>query len=97
MLSACQSGLGEGRRGEGVLGLRRGFALAGVENLVFSLWSVGDEPTSELMSRFYSELFEHGDIERAFTSAQRSELKRWRERSSLHNAVLSAGGFVLAR
>lgn len=53
VLSACQTGLGQEVRGEGLLGLTRGFMYAGVPRIVVSLWEVGDRSTAELMKRFY--------------------------------------------
>jgi CHAT domain-containing protein/Flp pilus assembly protein TadD len=53
VLSACQTGLGKEVKGEGLIGLTRGFMYAGAPRVVVSLWSVNDAATAELMTRFY--------------------------------------------
>lgn len=56
MLSACETGLGKEKRGEGVIGLTRAFIYAGAPTVGVSLWSVADKSTAELMTDFYKRL-----------------------------------------
>jgi CHAT domain-containing protein/tetratricopeptide (TPR) repeat protein len=60
VLSACETGAGKDVRGEGLLGITRGFMYAGVPQLVVSLWKVEDRSAAELMKRFYHQLLENG-------------------------------------
>src|SRR5215210_5602161 len=56
MLSACETGLGKEKRGEGVMGLTRAFMYAGAPTVGVSLWSVADKSTADLMTDFYQRL-----------------------------------------
>jgi CHAT domain-containing protein len=60
VLSACQTALGREIRGEGLVGLTRGFMYAGARRVVASLWQVDDESTAELMKRFYRAMLKDG-------------------------------------
>jgi CHAT domain-containing protein len=60
VLSGCQTALGKDLRGEGLLGLTRGFMYAGAPAVLASLWQVDDESTAELMQRFYRGMLKEG-------------------------------------
>jgi CHAT domain-containing protein len=57
VVSACETGVSTPVRGEGLIGLTRGFMNAGSHSVVVSLWRVEDEATAELMKRFYTHMF----------------------------------------
>lgn len=71
VLSACQTALGHFRIGEGVYGLSRSFLQAGAENIIMSLWDVGDKETQEFMSLFYKKMFEGNSKREAFNQTQK--------------------------
>ena len=60
VLSACQTALGKDVRGEGLIGISRGFLYAGSNRIVASLWKVDDAATSEFMKRFYTNHLQKG-------------------------------------
>lgn len=70
VLSACETGLGEVKGSEGVFGLQRAFKMAGVKNIIMSLWKVPDAQTAELFEIFYSECFAGKTIHEAFQATQ---------------------------
>jgi CHAT domain-containing protein len=70
VLSACETGLGEIRNGEGVYGLQRAFQIAGTSSVMISLWQVSDEVTQKLMTNFYKYWLETGNKHMAFTRSQ---------------------------
>jgi CHAT domain-containing protein len=75
VLSACETGLGEVRNGEGVFGLRRAFVVAGAETLVMSLWQVADDATKDLMGAYYARLARGEPRAAALREAQLGLLK----------------------
>lgn len=74
VLSACETGLGDIKVGEGVYGLQRSFQVAGAKSVIMSLWQVNDEATQQLMSSFYKYFAASGNKQEAFLKAQK-ELK----------------------
>jgi CHAT domain-containing protein len=75
VLSACETGVGEVRSGEGVQGLRRAFAMAGAETVVMSLWPVSDDATTDLMVAYYERLTRGGGRAAGLRDAQLQMLK----------------------
>jgi CHAT domain-containing protein len=77
VLSACETGLGKIEGSEGTFGLKRGFKLAGVEQIIVSLWSVPDKETMELMTLFYSDLTKTLNPVISFSKAQKEMRNRY--------------------
>ncbi len=81
VLSACQTGLGKDVKGEGLVGLTRGFMYAGAARVVVSLWNVNDKAPAELMTKFYERMLKRGERPAAALRAAQVEMwkqKQWR-------------------
>ncbi len=77
VLSACETGLGKEIRGEGLVGLTRGFMYAGAPRVVVSLWSVNDKATAELMSKFYRKMLV--ERERPAPALRAAQVEMWKQ------------------
>jgi len=77
VLSACNTALGKQVRGEGLVGIVRGFMYAGAKRVVASLWKVDDEATGELMSRFYLAMIRENQSPAA--ALRQAQLALWRQ------------------
>lgn len=97
VLSACETGLGESRSGEGVLGMRRGLIQAGAQHLLLTLWPVADRETALFMIDFYKNL-KAGEASPVDIAAkvQAGYLKQFREEQGITAAVKLAGPFILS-
>ncbi|MBX7223640.1 MAG: CHAT domain-containing protein [Blastocatellia bacterium] len=91
-LSACETGLGEARTGEGVYGLRRALVLAGSEAQLISLWSVSDHATRELMVNYYHRLKAGEGRSDALRNAQLGMLKNAKRRHPYYWAAFIQSG-----
>lgn len=78
VLSACQTGLGKEIRGEGLVGLTRGFMYAGAARVVVSLWSVNDKATSELMTIFYRQMLKEN--QRPAAALRAAQIEMWKQK-----------------
>ncbi|HLP12270.1 MAG TPA: tetratricopeptide repeat protein [Flavobacteriales bacterium] len=72
VLSACETGLGDIKGSEGVYGLQRAFRIAGVKQLIMSLWQVPDKETEEFMVNFYTNLVKLKNTNKAFEATQKA-------------------------
>ena len=96
VLSACDTGMGEARSGEGVLGLRRGFIQAGAQNLLLTLWPIDDQTTVGFIGDFYRTATHTSDAPRALAEVQRGWLHRLRKAKGIAEAAKTAGPFILS-
>ncbi len=78
VLSACQTGLGKEIKGEGLVGLTRGFMYAGAARVVVSLWSVNDKATADLMTKFYEKMLKQR--ERPAAALRAAQVEMWRQK-----------------
>jgi CHAT domain-containing protein len=93
VLSACQTGLGRDMKGEGMIGLTRGFFYAGASRVVASLWNIDDAATAELMRKFYEGiLIQKLAPAAALRSAQLETRKQRRYRSPYYWAGFTVQG-----
>ena len=93
VLSACRTGVGRSIRGEGLIGLTRGFMYAGAQSLVVSLWRVDDKATAELMTRFYRHMLEKDKLPAA--EALRQAKLEMMQSNPMWRAPYYWAGFVL--
>ncbi|NOS91986.1 MAG: CHAT domain-containing protein [Cyclobacteriaceae bacterium] len=79
VMSACETGLGDVKSGEGVYGLQRAFLVAGANAMIMSLWKVDDAATQQLMTNFYTNWTKSGNKQKAFKQAQQQLMLKYKE------------------
>ncbi len=79
VMSACETGLGDVKSGEGVYGLQRAFLVAGANAMIMSLWKVDDAATQQLMTNFYSNWTKSGNKLKAFKLAQQQLMIKYKD------------------
>ena len=94
-LSACETGKGEAKSGEGVFGLRRAFMMAGAQNLVMTLWPVSDDVTPLIMADFYKAAMTSHNAPESLSKVQRDWLVKLRDQKGILEAVRDAGPFSM--
>ena len=92
--SACETGVGEVKNGEGVYGLGRAFQHAGARTIMMSLWKVPDKETSELMSGFYKNWLSGQTKQEALRQSTLKVLNACRSKYGTAHPLLW-GGFVM--
>src|SRR5262245_7269646 len=92
VLSACQTGLGKDAPGEGLLSLTRGFLSSGAARVIVTLWSIEDQATAEMMSRFYRRMLGPQAMTPA-AALRATQEEMWRE--GRWGAPYYWGGFAL--
>ncbi len=81
VLSACETGLGEIKRGEGIVGIGKGFSYAGAKSMVTTLWRVSDNSTANFMPLLYSYLKEGCSKDEALWKAKKKFIEKYRNAS----------------
>jgi CHAT domain-containing protein len=93
VLSACQTALGKNVRGEGIIGLTRGFMYAGASRVAATLWEVDDQATAELMTRFYEKMLGNERLPPA-AALRKAQISMWQQKTRMGNPFYWAGFIV---
>ncbi|TYC08792.1 CHAT domain-containing protein [Bizionia gelidisalsuginis] len=93
-LSACDTGMGELKRGEGLLSLARGFYFSGASSLASTLWKINDASSSQLMDAFYSNLASGQPKDKSLQAAKLEFINSNKETGLSHPYYWS--GFIIS-
>jgi CHAT domain-containing protein len=92
VLSACQTALGKDVKGEGMIGLTRGFMYAGAARVIATLWNLDDDESAQFMSLFYGSLLKEGKVPSA--ALRQAQIETWKKNPS--RLPRTWGAFVLS-